>query len=707
MDESIWREKLKYRLQQPPKFQDSRSEGSHGWRTSSWVLLVIASIAFSALALSYSSQYGRLLFEVDYEDVITHLDGLERYRDFADGGVVSFLSEYVKTPPHAPLHSMMAAGAFAVFGVHDWAPYAANVFVLFGLFGAVLYVIRPLATLPVNVLAIIFAAGFPITFLSIYDFRPDYPAAVFSVWGVLLLMNWNPLRNSRLQGFLAGGAFACALLAKPTVFPYTVALGGAVLAVALLRAQTRPYSFARAVVSIGRTWPFFVANIVIALPHFIVAGPRLVEYMIRNQIGADKASWSLKGSFFENSAYHLLGYSGSFQLGDQRWIALGLVVVGSTLMIFSRPLRNALFSLDFPVLTGIAGIALFGVAINHHGNPYFGLVFQILLILLALLTLAAGWNVVTTRNQPWRFAGICLAGLLFISPSLLGSPWPRFRHAEHRAKLEVIKYARSVNEAVYRALSEDLVSADQANVLITTYGIVSNHTLQWLADKEMVPLNFVGLPNKSEQDLIQFLNQRDEYHPGFDFVVATEPGAYGVHDFLPSARTAGFMLKQVRENPEFFEIGHIPVPDGTSVRIFQRKGNFGGWTAATGLSARLPAMRDGNVPVRQFGYWPAVDLRVIAKSEGAMSLVMRWMPVKQGTNIEIFVNEKLLRVIPAPADRRWQEEDITFSVIAGENHIALRFVTDQPHEQGRTAVTFTRLVFKNEPVPPEVEQTPE
>jgi hypothetical protein len=243
--------------------------------------------------------------------------------------------------------------------------------------------------------------------------------------------------------------------------------------------------------------------------------------------------------------------------------------------------------------------------------------------------------------------------------------------------------------------------------LITTYGIVSNHTLQWLADKEMVPLNFVGLPNKSEQDLLQFLNQRDEYHPGFDFVVATEPGAYGVHDFLPSARTAGFMLEKVRENSEFFEIDQISAPGGTSVRIFQRRGNFGGWSGSVGLSARLPAMRDKNLPVRQFGNWPAVDLRVIAKSEGAMRLVMRWMPVKQGTGIEIFVNEKLLRAIAVPADRRWQEADITFSVIAGENDITLRFVTDQPHEQERPAVTFTRLVFKNEPVPPEVEQTPE
>lgn len=643
------------------------------------------------MSLSYSAQYGRLLFEIDYEDVITHIDGLERYRDLSEGGVGGYLRGYLKSPPHAPLHSMLATLSFGLFGVNDWAPYLGNLLVAFGYFGAVLYFLPRSGSLVAKLLGLIFAAGFPVAFLSVHDFRPDYPAAVFTVWGVLLLVGWNPLRDPSHRCWLAGFAFAAALLWKPTVFPYTVAVGGVALAVAIVRSQIPRFGWSRTVLAIIKTWPFFAANVILALPHFLLAGPKLIEYMVRNQVGADKASWSLAGSFWENSLYHFLGYSGDFQLGYQKWLLLAIVVAAGIAFLANARVRVRLGVWHFGAGCVVTGIAFFGVAINHHDNPYFGLVFQILLVLLGSFVVVQCWKVSQSFAKGWRFAASALLVVVFISPVVAGSPWPKFRHAAQLRQYDVVSYAKTINRDILDLLKRNLASADQGNVLITTYGVISNHTLQWMADKEALPMTVTGLPNKPMEDLQWIINQHEQHHQVVDFIVATEPGAYGVHDFLPSAKTAGEILELVRTSPEFAAIGTFPVPGGSKIRIFQRQSNFGGWSAASGLSARIPAVRDGNLPARHYANWPSVMLTKDTVAAELMLMEMRWIPVVAGTSLSILLNGESVFEAPKTSDRSWQAASIPLPLKAGTNSIVLRFGTSSRGVPGKPAITFTRL----------------
>ena len=94
------------------------------------LFLVIAAIIISLAVISWSFQHGRLQYQMDYEDIITHIDGLKRLTDLSEGGGGVYLANYLKMPPHAPLHSMMASIGFIIFGVKDWAPYAVNALVL-------------------------------------------------------------------------------------------------------------------------------------------------------------------------------------------------------------------------------------------------------------------------------------------------------------------------------------------------------------------------------------------------------------------------------------------------------------------------------------------------------------------------------------------------------------------------------------------------
>lgn len=101
---------------------------------SKWVMgVAVVALFFTAFVVQYSFERGRLQYGADYEDVITFLDGLKRYRLLLDEGQgrLQFLYQYAVNPPHAPLHSLQAMLAFEFLGIHDWAPYVSNGVLLF------------------------------------------------------------------------------------------------------------------------------------------------------------------------------------------------------------------------------------------------------------------------------------------------------------------------------------------------------------------------------------------------------------------------------------------------------------------------------------------------------------------------------------------------------------------------------------------------
>jgi hypothetical protein len=189
------------------------------------LLLLFASL-LAVVFLNHSAWRGRLQYDIDYEDVITYLDGLKRYRALVDQpqGHLQFVYQYVTDPPHAPLHSFQAAVAFAVFGIQDWAPYASNGILLFLLFLAFVYSAKQFGGWAL-VVGLGYLALAPLAYNTIAEFRPDYPSAILTVWGVLFYLDF--LRSGKLKFCaLAGASYGLAMLAKPPVFLYVMAIGG-------------------------------------------------------------------------------------------------------------------------------------------------------------------------------------------------------------------------------------------------------------------------------------------------------------------------------------------------------------------------------------------------------------------------------------------------------------------------------------------------
>ena len=87
----------------------------------------------------------------------------------------------------------MAATGFMLFGVKDWAPYVMNVFMLFAFLLLVRRRTRVFGIWPSS-LAVLGALFVPVSFQSIHQFRPDFPAAL-AMGALPWMMAINELKN--------------------------------------------------------------------------------------------------------------------------------------------------------------------------------------------------------------------------------------------------------------------------------------------------------------------------------------------------------------------------------------------------------------------------------------------------------------------------------------------------------------------------------
>ena len=375
--------------------------------------IAVVSIFFTAFVINHSFERGRLQYDVDYKDVISHIDGLKRFHDLTDNSALYFIQQYLLNPPHAPLHSLQAMLSFAIFGIHDWAPYVSNIFLLFALLAGLFYVLREFGALSFAAGALFFLCT-PLAYHTIEEFRPDYPSAIATVWGILLYFQFLKTSNPWLAGW-AGACYGLAMLAKPPVFPYVLAMGGGPFFWGLL-SGFRIDGWRGVWKGVLMAWPFFVGCAVVAGPHFLVAARKIVDYFILNQLGSDSHLWAFNEGWGQRIAYHVTGYGGWLGLG-RHWI-LALVLWGGALAAGLKFVRTDKSTRILLGLSGMTAWAYFFLVINPHMNPFFGLTFQILLLFsgAAFLGWMVGQGKVLWKRFVFGGAVLAILGVAFCWP---------------------------------------------------------------------------------------------------------------------------------------------------------------------------------------------------------------------------------------------------------------------------------------------------
>jgi hypothetical protein len=534
---------------------------------SMWLIwLAIAAVLFTAFVIQHSFERGRLQYPVDYEDVITHLDGLKRYRALVDEGQgrLQFLSHYAVDPPHAPLHSLQAMLAFAFLGIHDWAPYVSNVVLLFALLAALVFATRDCSGWA-RAAAVAFILCTPLAYHSVEEFRPDYPSAIATVWGILLYIRFLKTGSPWLAG-LAGACYGLAMLAKPPVFPYILAMGGGPFFWGLLRGFQIEgwHGFRKHAAS---AWPFFAACAVVAGPHFLVAARHIIDYFVLNQLGADSHLWAFNQGWRERIAYHVTGYGGWLGLGRHWGLALLLWAgaVGAGIYEVRRRGRAAGLLLWPAAMTVWAYLFL---VVNPHMNPFFGITFQILLLFTAAALLT--W-LVDSGSRQWtrsalRVGVLAVLGIAFLLAFRLPVRKIEFTFGPEGHR----EFLRSASGDVMNILEKYRNTTEGRYCLVSSYGAVSSHTLQWISDKNERGFQFFGVTYEPIEKVREMFDVN--HGPArVDFAIVSEPGILGVHEFLPNAKTSGPLLEYLQEHGEYVEIGRVPDPNGKSYIIFRRE----------------------------------------------------------------------------------------------------------------------------------------
>jgi len=190
-----------------------------------WLLLIsILSAAYTANVIQWSLRFGRLAMDPVFDDVGYLTDGLQRLNILDQAGFNAFCRSFVQAPPHSPWSTLLATSAFAVFGVHDWAPYLLNgllVFIFLCLAWDIVDHKNTLTRFAISSLVLLLQ----LPFQAVLEFRPDFAAALFTAaFSVLFLKigfrETGPgpeVRSCIFVGLLAGLAF----LTKPSFFPLT------------------------------------------------------------------------------------------------------------------------------------------------------------------------------------------------------------------------------------------------------------------------------------------------------------------------------------------------------------------------------------------------------------------------------------------------------------------------------------------------------
>jgi hypothetical protein len=406
---------------------------------AAWML----SAALAALAATFhirqSLDAGALALPPTYDDVGYFVDAARRLNVLREQGLVGFLRGYAADPPHSPLSTLLALAGFALFGVKPWAACAATALPLAILFRAIFAVARDL---PVWIVACIAAAmaATPMTGLVVVEFRPDALCALATAAGAYLAITrrWADAHVATCVG--AGSLFGFALWSKPSLFPLTVALLLAVMAIAGLAALRR--SGWKKVCRAGTITASVAAAI--AAPHYVAAFDRILSYFMAHFAGRLGEIWHLKITPLEHALYYVAGPGGNLALGS--WTVAAALVFALVLL---RRIRHRNDNVRSYAIRAFAVVLLSYalVSTTTYKTPFIGVAFAAMVTTGIALGAIAVMRSLIGAGRIAATVGLALV-LLAFSLTEFATPWarhgksaldPEYVEAKNRMAAEMVE----------------------------------------------------------------------------------------------------------------------------------------------------------------------------------------------------------------------------------------------------------------------------
>lgn len=513
----------------------------------------VLSILFTAIILQYSFNYGRLTLPCSYDDVSYFLQGARKLRTFYEEGMIAVLKDYLHHPLHSPFSIWLSACCFAIFGIHDWAPYIGNAVIIFAFLGCVDYLLGNLA-LRWKILWFIFTLTFPFSAMIVHEFRPDLANGLLVGMGIVLFTT-RPFLSSNLTSHFPGLlCFAAALVTKPSVLPFTLlmfttTLCGVAICERWLLAY--PSGLLSIIVHIGKRFAILALCV---LPYHGFHLSYHLQYTFRNLV-INRDLWAYHGA--DRWMLYLRGYAGQMMLGRHLYLVGAVIVVGGLLhLLYCKKEDTA--------RTGtLAGMTLLSwIIVTANAQTQFtGAVFYFLLFFEALIILR---NLIyndqkNSRDQSFLFGGmiaLTLAGLMSVQfPPKIGA----------RTSPQIKAVNRMVRDVFLTITSR---AEEKATVYFTTIGYLTPTLFEYVTLQQWETKKITYLPFDLKASPAIWQSRFD----AADIVVAGESGTDTLeNEELSSGQIREEALLMLRSRRDYAEIASFPTHTGKRYFVFQKR----------------------------------------------------------------------------------------------------------------------------------------
>lgn len=540
----------------------ARAGVGSGGRVSPWARALIwaaLSAAFTLLVVQYSLARGKLVVPAHYDDVTYLRDGLDKLDGFYRGGFPGVVGRIALRPPHSPFSTALASTGYALFGVHDWAPYAANGVIILALLALVDFLTRGMRSWQ-QLAAGLFVLTVPIAAQAVYEFRPDVWVGLLTCAVIVLLLE-RPLVGASRAELLASGIIAgVALFSKTSIFPITLGLCGSALFAASVRDRVL-FGRGASLRSLGRAWGMILLPaLLIPLPYYVFNRHEIYDYITVNALGDNQNIWALHAGLRTHLLYYATGEGEQIMLGRHLILMAAVLIAGGAVFLLPRAGKSgAIKALGYALVLLVAFI---GPTLNPIKDQFLAVTFDFLLIATTLLVLR---NLLRDDHVPHAArTGASVGLVLLVLAGAWYAKWPMYWGERNRA--DVVMRNRYMND-LYRAVCDAAAPDERGTVLVAVTGVFANaDAFAYMADKDgRRDLDFAS--DFVNKDLPAF----DRWLDRSRLVIIGDPGNPEDDPNTPYTAMLDQTLARARGRADYRLIATCPVTAGKNYYVFQHR----------------------------------------------------------------------------------------------------------------------------------------
>ncbi|MHC1728001.1 MAG: hypothetical protein AB9866_18695 [Syntrophobacteraceae bacterium] len=584
-----------------------------------WLLALIITGVFGIVNIQYSLLKGELALPSTYDDISYFNDGARYLLLFYEGGLRAVSEAFIAFPPHSPMSTGLAFLGYSIFGIRNWVGPAVNLAVLSFFSTAFMTLARGL---PIGQAVLLLAAllSAPFMSLTVLWFRPDMFSGLLTASTMLFILLRPSWTTSKVDQLTAGLLLGAALWAKPAVFHLTIVL----VCSSIFLVGFYPNFRARMGLAARAGALTLAIGLLVSLPYYALALPRIVQYIWTVVYGAEAHIWVRTLSFREHILSYLTGYYGRLSLGC--WLYAG-VAIGVTAMSFllakgdASQRRCALLTLAAVVLTYLAvTIPTFK---GPHGYPF-----------AAIFMLSVATSLVVIAQKPLvQPHGVFCTVLVLFSAWQWEWNFPRLIRMPFTA--ERAEGYRSMVSQAYAAMAKPSPGAQILQTISAGYINCSNISFEFLK-RGMKPPDIVDIQGNTD------LNAHRRAIMNADFVFALSPDMGNVMPNLPTASPEfrSEIIKIIEESGRFLDPVRISCPDKGEALIYKAKSriSFTSFASEHNIGAVGGPFPQWNLPQIRWGSGEKSFLTALGPPSGNGVLGVSALAHLAGQQLRIVVN---------------------------------------------------------------------